>query len=92
MENGLERVKRMSKAVWGIAVVTGIQIVQDGLGRLIKTKCASATINKKDRRKGWPGLGRTHDALQRRAIRQKCHLCVRFKVIYCLAVATSSEL
>jgi len=46
---------------------------------------------KKDQRKGWPSLGRTHNAVQHCAIRQKRQLCVRFKVIYCLAVATLTK-
>ena len=47
---------------------------------------------KKDRRKGRPSLGKTHNAVQHCAIRQKRQLCVRFKVIYCLAVAAFSKL
>ena len=47
------------------------------------------SATKKDRRKGRPSLGRMQNAVQHCAIHQKRQLCVRFKVIYCLAVRIS---
>ena len=41
---------------------------------------------KKDQRKGWSSLGRKHNAMQQFFVSQKQQLCIRFKVIYCLAV------
>ena len=44
------------------------------------------TVANVDPCKGRPSLGRAHDAAQNCAIHQKRQLCVRFKVVYCLAV------